>query len=292
MKIFASLLIFFLSFGYLKGQNNPDSLIKRLKVIEVLINQGEKRAGIIQYDKNGNMIYDKYDDFASSTYLIVSSSRIYDRDQKLIQDKSTHSSYPNDTTILNYNYDRNRNLISINSKDKKDHALVNYVYDLSGKKIKVFQLSPSGDTISATTIHYDEKGNKKEEIIKMGSFATRLNKIYYDSLKREIKIESIENTKVRFASTTLYQSNTNLLLKVIYDEDGTGTELDGVKYKYDDKGRLVARLHFNLTKGKELITGEENFEYFDNNLIKTYSENIFTATHIKRMFIYSYKFNY
>ncbi len=288
MKIFVFLLATLLPFSFLKAQDNPDSLIKKLKVSEVDIDQGTRRAGLEQYDAYGNLTYHKYDDFAGSTYLKVSSTRIYNADRQLIQTKSTHSSYPNDTTVWNYQYDTGKNLVSI--KDNKGQNIFSYLYDESGRRIKESSFNSSGVIIIENTFKYDKNGNETEEIMNMTSLPLRINKTYYDPLNRKTKSESVENNKVRFATTYLYAANTNLLTKKVYDEESDGSMLDGVNYKYDDKSRLIARLHFNQNDGKETITGEEHFEYFDNGLIKKYSENIFTANHVTRTFVYSYKF--
>ncbi len=277
-----------LPFGFLKAQNNPDSLIKKQHVKEVVIRQGDRLAGDFQYDINGNLLYFRYDDFAASTSLKVSALNIYNKDQTLLQSKSTHSSYPNDTTVWNYEYDTNKNLLAI--IDSKGHTVFNYRYDSLGRKVKELMLEASGQILSETISRYDKNGNKTDEIIKMTSLPEKVNKIYYDSLGRECKDELIENGKMRFRTNYLYFLNTRQLIKETYDEDGDGTRLDGVIFKYDDRKRVIAKLHFNLENGRQIITGEEAFEYFENDLIKKYSENIFT-NHVKRSFDYSYNFD-
>lgn len=287
MKIFILLFVGLLSFNSLIAQNNPDSLIRKLKVSEETVMQNDRQAGYIKFDINGDIIYHKYDDFIGGP-ISTSSTKIYDKNHKILQSKSTHSSSQKDTTIWNYQYDQAGNLTSIT--DKNGHSVFNYNYDLRGEKTKESMPDTLGNIISEKTYEYDKYGNETAEHLNYKNMVNRLNKTYYDSLNRKIRTESIENNAIRFADTYFYDVYTNLLVKELYDEDGSGKRLDGVLYKYDNKTRLVKRLHFNLlTNGEEAITGEEMFQYFDNDLIKSYTENIQSFNHQNRTFVYSYK---
>jgi hypothetical protein len=96
------------------------------------------------------------------------------------------------------------------------------------------------------------------------------------------------NDILRSESEKIYDSHTNLLVKTINDERGRVDKIDGIIYFYDNKRRLIKRLHFKQEKEKEVIIGEEDFEYYDNGLIKTYTENINTIDHTTRKFNYIY----
>jgi len=269
MRVFNLLFALIFTSQLVSAQNNPDSLIKKLKVKQVSIELNKKQVGFFKYTNDGKEIYYMYDNFASSTFLKTSSTNIFDDAGVLVQTKSTRSSFPNDTTTWKYYYNNNGKLKNI--IDNHEHIVFDYTYDSLGNKTKESMPNSAGKIQRETFYKYDRDGRLIEEAMDMGDFGNRINKTYYNELGKEIKGESIQNNKVRFATTYTYDPNTQLLVKKTYDEDGTGSRLDGVIYKYDARKRLTGRLHFDLLSDKEVITGEEYFKYFDNDLIKEYN---------------------
>ncbi len=288
MKILLLLFFAFLTFNHLYAQSNADSLIKKLKVSDEFVTHENRLSGYLKFDNKGNLVFHNYDNFIGGP-ISTSSVNIYNTNNQLSQSKSIHSSYPNDTSVSNYNYDSQGNLLSVTDKDKI--VVFRYKNDSLKRKINQEQLDKSGDVISETSFKYDSKGNVIQQIISNKHIQNRINTTQYDSLNRVIRGELWQDNLMRFAVHYTYDSKTGLLMKTLYDEDGSGKQLDGVLYLYDEKLRLIKRSQFEMLNGRDKVNDYfESFSYYDNNLTKNYTENINSFNHQIRTFVYYYKF--
>jgi YD repeat-containing protein len=132
MKKILAFLSFTFVFNIVNAQNNPGSLIKKLKVLEEIVTQGPRQAADIKFDSSGNCISHKYVDFTrelTPAWLL----NIYSG-PRLIRSFFTFSPSPNDTTVYDYIYDSKGNLSAL--VDKNGHFDTKYAYDSSGKMIK------------------------------------------------------------------------------------------------------------------------------------------------------------
>ncbi|GAB3202953.1 hypothetical protein GCM10027293_30870 [Pontibacter aydingkolensis] len=160
-----------------------------------------------------------------------------------------------------------------------------YEYDSEGRVVKQIFFASSGKEKSEETYKYDQFGNEIEQIIYNGNSNPRINKTYYDSKNREARSESLDNGKVRFITSMVYD-NKNNLVKVIYDSGGSKY---GDKYVFDERNRVSKKIHFRLEDDEEVITGLEEFSYYDNGLLKEYSEDIISFARKRRVFNFTYK---
>ena len=158
-------------------------------------------------------------------------------------------------------------------------------YDATGQLLRETSFDASGLPNSEQEFTYDKQGREIEEKIDLGGKVKgRIVKKAYDSQGREIKSEMFDKGELRFTMLTEYY-NTGEKGKVIYLE---GNGANGVVYTYDSARQLQSRRHFQIKQNKEITTGNEEFTYLPSGLINTFSEDIFSFRHVKRIFSYQY----
>lgn len=262
-------------------QTNTDSTVVKNKVKEVRIFDSKNNlVSVYKYDLKGNLLFKSMDNFTSAVFLKTSEINTYNENGKLIKKISTHSSF-REPTIWILEYDKNQNLVSI--KDEKGNLIFHFYYDDSNFKNK--ETMYDENKISQTTLY--EKLNNGNEIISLinGDFLkNRKNISFFDENKNEIKTESYDNENIRFSSNSTYEKNR--IVKIIYNEINNQ---NGNNYYYDSKNRLIKRELFDLENGKEINGNYEVFEYLGNDLIKKYSENIYSLSGLKE---YRYEYDY
>ena len=282
MKKLLLIVILYQAVSLSYGQDNPDSLIRVLKIKRVNIFEADRIAATRIHNSNGYLIYLMNDNFVGGPIKTTLTIE-YDANNNKIATKSTHSSFQGDTTYWLYKCDSFGNLLSIKEGYKK-RLIFEYSYDSHNRKVKETQFDTIGNITSKESYKYNSQGLLVKHRLRGKYFKNRFSKSYYDLLNREIKSETINNSKVLVTTNTEYVDDLNKKSKTIYQETNGIT---GVVYKYDSMGQLIKKVHF---KGSETeITGLEEFTYYDNGLIKTYSENIFSFSLKKRTFIYNYE---
>ncbi len=142
-----------------------------------------------------------------------------------------------------------------------------------------------GNKIFQTTV-FETFDNGKTIVSKIkGDFIKdRKNISFYDDNKNEIKTESYDFGKLKFSSISKYEKNR--LVKIIYNETQSTS---GNNYIYDSKNRLFKRQLFDIEKEKEILGRYEAFEYLENDLIKKYTENIYTLSGLNE---YRYEYDF
>jgi hypothetical protein len=263
------------------SQSNSDSLIIKNKVKRVKIFDSEnKLVSVYEYDIKGRLILRSMDNFTSAIFLKTSETNIYDENDNLIKTTFIHSSF-SEPRIWIKDYDKNKNLVSI--KNDKGDLVFQFFYD--GTNFKNKEIMYDVNKISQTTV-FERLDNGKTIVSSInGDFIKgRKNSSFYDDNKNEIKTESYDFGKLRFSSISTYEKNR--LVKIIYNET---QGKNGNNYFYDSKNRLVKRQLFDIEKNKEILGKYEVFEYSDNDLIKKYSENIYSLSGLNE---YRYEYNF
>jgi hypothetical protein len=280
MKSFKIILLLLINYSVF-CQSNADSTIVKNKVKEVKIfDSTNNLVSISKYDVKGNLIFKSMDNFASATFLKTSEINTFDESGNEVKTVSTHSSFP-DSTIWVKEYDKNKNLLNI--KDEKGNLVFQYFYDDSNFKKK--EIMYDENKISQTTIYESRKnGNEIVSLINGDFLKNRKNISFFDNNKNEIKTESYDNDKLKFSSNSTYVNNQ--IVKIIYNETDSQS---GNNYYYDSKNRLIKRELFDLENRKEIKGNYEIFEYFENDLIKKYVENIYSLLGLNE---YRYEYDY
>jgi hypothetical protein len=282
MKAIISFLII-LNFNFAISQNNEENIILKNKVKEQKVyDANQKLSEISKFNTNGKLIFNQKDNFTSSTYLKTSKTIKYNEQGLIIEEKTTHSSFP-EPSIRKNEYDENGNLIKIYS-DKNRLILKNF-FNERNKIILAEMFDDDEKMIQTTEYNYFDNDTKVESIINGDFLKNRKIIEYYDNQNREIKSEGYQNDKIYFTSIKTYKNNK--LVKEIYDE---GENIHGDNYYYDEKGNLIKRELFDIENGIETSNSSENFEYSENGLLKTYSENFYSADSKTRKYRYEYTF--
>lgn len=273
-------LLFFLIIsinGYC--QFNSDSVIFKNNVKEVRIkNSDGKIISLTKYNRDGKKQFNSSD----RDFIKTSESIIYNLDGSIHKTSKTHSSFPNDSTIWFYNYNNNKDLVKI--IDSKGNVLFEYIYDINNRKTK--EILFDNNIISQTsTYEYLNNDSKIIEYINGDFIKNRVNITYFDNNKNEIKSESLDDGKLRFSTSNIY--NQNMIVKSIFiDENSTS----GENLYYDDKKRLIKRELFELIDNKEILGQFEMYEYFSNDLISKYIENIYSMNNLGEVYNFEYEF--
>lgn len=280
MKKLKIILLFFFTCSMF-SQSNSDSIIVKNKVKEVKIFDSENNlVSEFKYDIKGRLVFRSMDNFTSAIFLKTSEINIYDENDNLIKTTFIHSSF-SEPRIWIKDYDKNQNLVNI--KNEKGDLVFQFFYD--DKNFKDRELMYEGNKISQTTI-FETFDNGKTIVSKIkGDFIKdRKNISFYDDNKNEIKTESYDFGKLRFSSISKYEKNR--LDKIIYNET---QRKSGNNYFYDSKNRLLKRQLFDIEKKKEILGKYEAFEYLENDLIKKYTENIYSLAGLNE---YRYEYDF
>lgn len=271
------LFLFISSLGL--AQINADSTIVKNKVKEVRIfNSNSKLVTVTKYDEKGKKIFNSSD----RDYIKTSEATFYNDNGTIHKTVSTHSSYPDESTIWINEYDKNQNIIKI--KDEKENLVFEFSYDDRNRKEK--EIMYEENKISQTILfEYLDNGNQVVQNIKGNFLRDRKNISFFDNNKNEIKSESYDSGKLRFSTNSIYDKNK--IIKIIYNEKIGKT---GNNFYYDAKNRLIKRQLFDLENGKEVLGKYEIFEYLENDLISNYTENIYSMTGSLEKYKFEYDF--
>ena len=280
MEKFKIILLFFFTCSMF-SQSNADSIIVKNKVKEVKIFDSENNlVSEFKYDIKGRLVFRSMDNFTSAIFLKTSEINIYDENDNLIKTTFFHSSF-SEPRIWIKEYDKNQNLVNV--KNEKGDLVFQFFYD--DKDFKNREIMYEGNKTSQTTI-FETFDNGKTIVSKIkGDFIkSRKNISFYDDNKNEIKTESYDFGKLRFSSISTYKKNRKV--KIIYNETES---INGDNYYYDSKNRLTKRQLFNIEKKKEILGKYEAFEYLENDLIKKYTENIYSLSGLNE---YRYEYDF
>jgi len=271
--------IFILNICY--GQNNDIRTLKENMIRKLTIYEGKRIASTEIINSKGIAIEVHTDNFLGPG-LKRSFFYKYD-DTLLVEQISTHSSFPGDTTKWIYQYDTLGNLKTI--KDiNKDFVIFEYFYDSLNQRIKKISYDSPNILSSAIVYKYSPTGKEIESVSYGDSKLQRICKTIYDSLDRIVEYSNYDNDKLNYK--IIYEYNRHQQLKnKKYTSDSPG----GIYYIYNKKGEVTKRLHYINNFSKENITGREIIKYHRNGLIKSYKENIFSGSFKERKFKYKYE---
>lgn len=278
MKYYFTSILIFLFLTPCFSQSNDDSFILKNKVKEVRIYDSKnKLVSLTKYNSKGLLEFTCNDNFGGSTFLKTSLTKVYDEKGVLIKTIHNHSSFK-EPTIWLYKYDSTGNLVAIlNDKNK---FVFKFYY--SNKNFKTKDELYNEDKITETkTYEYLEDSSIIIQNINGDFIKNRKNITYLDKNKNEIKNESFNNDELAFQILSEYKNNR--IIKKTFKENLPSEET----YTYDRKNNLINRQIFKIADGKETKTTSENYKYFKNGLIKTYTEKIYLPTNITK-----YKYEY
>lgn len=259
-------------------QLNNDSIILKNKVKEVReFNSKNKLISIAKYNEKGKLIFSSNEKLDGS--LKTSKTITYNEKGEATKIVSTHSSFSDPTTWL-YEYDDKSNVTKI--KDENGNLIFEFFYDNSGFKVKQI-LYEKNEISEITTYESKDDGKRIIQNIKGNFIENRENISYFDDNKNEIKSESYDFGKLRFSCDFIYKDGNKI--KVLYHEKSGES---GNNFLYDNKNRLQKRQLFDVENGEEILGASENFEYFENDLIKTYTENIYSIKGENSRFEYDF----
>jgi len=259
-------------------QINIESAIIENKVKEVRIFDSENNlVSVCKYNTNAKILFRSSENFASAMFLKTSETNIYNENNKVIETISTHSSFDKPTVWIK-EYDGNQNLINI--KDENGNMVFQYFYDQG--KVKNKELMYEDNKVSQiTTYEIFDDGKKSIELINGKFLKDRKNISFFDNNGNKIRTESYNSGKLQFSSNSIYKKNRKV--KIIYDGNY------GENYYYDSKNRLIKRELFKKVKQKEIVDNYEMFEYYTNDLISKYIENIYSIAGISE---YRYEYDF
>lgn len=283
MKYFFTPLIIF-SFQFAFGQQNADSVLASNNVTEVRIYHNQRLAGIRKYNEDQQLVTHMYDNFIGGP-IRTWSTRTFNDKRLEIESKSTHSSYPNDTTHKTMDYNSNGDIIW--KKNVSTGQLIyDYQYDDDNRLIQD-RFFKDGELTMTKKLKYNDSGQLIEStIINHGmSIDPRTTYYSYDDVGNEIETKIMLNDQVYFKTTYEYDEGNKMIRKTYSRND----KEYGVKFKHDNKGRLTHRIHFDIIDNQEIDGRTEKLAYFKNGLIKYYYEEIFTINSEPRKFKYEYK---
>ncbi|WP_375560445.1 hypothetical protein ACE193_22570 [Bernardetia sp. OM2101] len=219
---------------------NDSSLIKkhRIRSITTIFNSisdveryDSMEVGKVEFDKNGNILREKY--FRLFDVMLYSQEYTYKYDKKgrLIEKTEFQKDYPQS--------DKDKKTLDfLNSMldDSNDTSKLVYKYDTENRLIEILEFLKKEDKEPSlsTKFAYDEKGNKVKAIFK------HLNAPQQTSLNNRI-----ENYK--------YDENNNLIetkMKWTTTETASTTT-----YVYDSLGKMISEstLHYNGRENKRLF---------------------------------------
>lgn len=269
MKIKLMCFILF-SFNICLSQSNPKDIILINKVDKVRVIDGSgDTVSRIQYDTYGDIIYKYLKNFEGVVFSSI--IKTYDHKRNNIKTSFEHSG-----EIWFSEFDENNNEVLI--KDNDGCPVFQYFYDDSNFLVKKNAFKEGSDKVRR--IEISEKFDNGKKIVTTAG--KRVNTKYFDKKGNKVKSDSYDGEVLNSLIESVYDEN-NRLIEVKYRFDG------GVKYYYNSNHQLVKMQVFDIDKGVEYLGSKiEEFEYFDNGLLKRYCENRYSDK--MREFTYEYDF--
>jgi len=269
MKIKLMCLILF-SFNICLSQSNPKNIILNNNIAKVRVfdNNGNI-VSVVHYDIYGNVVYKYLKKFEGVVFSSI--IKTYDDSGNNIK---TYFEDSGETWF--FEFDDNNNEVLI--KDNDGCPIFQYFYDDSNFLVKTVAFKEGSDKIRRVEI--SEKFDSGKKIVTTAG--KRVNTKYFDEKGNNVKSDSYDGDVLNSLIESVYDEN-NRLIEVRYGFDG------GVKYYYNSNHQLVKMQVFNLDKDVEYLDSKiEEFEYFENGLLKKYCENRYSDK--MREFTYEYDF--
>ena len=266
-KIFyVSFLLFFISCGSLKFQENEmdyiQELIGKIKQIEVVRYHYplKKNDTIVQIDTsilyfgNKNKLLKQIDLNKDYNYETV-----YNYKNGLLE--STLSTTGKSTTMITYKYDKNKNVLEYGQIFNDTlYFLKKSIYDKNNNPLEIIYHRPSNETsnsIDKFNYNYKEKSVIVKSIEQNNIISNNYSKMYYNKKGFMTKSEFIytgSNNKNSFFSELEYDKRGNLLQRIGYDSYGKIKSIREYKNTYDKKGNIVIREQYYNKKLVEKTT--------------------------------------
>ena len=264
------------------AQTNDASLLKAQHITQANIYLAGRLAATERYDLNGNTTASSDDGFLVET-IKHSLVQQFNADNQVLYSKRTHSSIK-DTTFWRYRYNESQKLVSV-TDGYTGKEVQHLEYNAAGQLARKTLVDPTGQLVSDETFAYDKRGNEVESTIDGGGITGRLKRTVYDEQNRPIKEQLFDKGKLFFTQLTEYNPKGAKSKETSIEPQ----ETTGVEFRYGDENRLMSRRHFTLQKRQEVTTGREEFTYTPTGLLATFAEDIFSFSHTKRIFTYTYK---
>ena len=219
-----------------------------------------------EYDENGVLIYDvsylngaKFHEYRYDSHGNVINEIIFDRDGSIFNKNTYTRNYDSE-------YDKDGNLVAEICYGKSpDNLYYRYEYNKDGKKTleRVY-----GDGVHITEYEYDENG-----------ILTSSHYEYYN----------VDGGTLFSTRETEYDKNSNVVLELLYGEDGN-LEFKDV-YEYDEYGNRTLEARYD-GDGNEVDILEAEYTYDESGNIKAKSgyENGYALYHLTYSDLYYYNF--
>lgn len=258
------------SFKICLSQSNPKNIILNNNIAKVrVVDNSGNVVSIVHYDIYGNVVYKYLKNFEGVIFSSV--IKIYDDRGNNIK---TYFENSGETWFSEFDHNNNEVLI----KDNDGCPIFQYFYDDSNFLVKTIVFNEGSDEVRR--IEVSEKFDNGKKIVTTAG--KRVNTKYFDEKGNNVKSDSYDGEVLNSLIESVYDEN-NRLIEVKYGFDG------GVRYYYNLNQQLVKMQVFDLDKGvKYLMDKVEEFEYFDNGLLKRYAENRYSNK--MREFTYEYEF--
>lgn len=268
----------------LPAQIEQDSLLREHSICKMVVMESGRIAAIDSFDISGRISHSVHDNFFGGA-VRIEEWNTYGGTGDLMMKRSTHSSFPNDTTIEYFKYDERGDQIERLYTDGQTWEKLIRHFNADGKLILELGYDSIGNQLSQTEYTYNPDERSRSETMNNGFIEGRLNKTFYDLQGREVEAVSFEADGVeRFRVT--YEYAGHLLSSITYSSPNSNPY--GVRNVYSSKGRLVEEIHFTMSDGQEVVTARETYRYRKNGLIKRYCENISNTVHQMRCFEHTY----
>ncbi|WP_338765220.1 hypothetical protein WAF17_01195 [Bernardetia sp. ABR2-2B] len=285
MKIsFLAILLFLISTNFAFSQDYPvrndSSLIKkhRIRSISTIFNsisEAERydsmEVGKVEFDKNGNILREKY--FRLFDVMLYSQEYTYKYDKKgrLIEEIENYKDQPQnkeDSAKLNF--------LGYTDRTSK----LTYKYDKENRLIETLEFLKKEDKEPSlsTKFEYNDKGNKIKAIFKhlnapqQTSLNNRIENYKYDENNNLIETKMTWTTTETASTTTyLYDSLGNMISESTLHYNGR----ENKRLFFYENGKLKRRETHNL--GNEDYNTKKEYEYSEDGCLiqckSTYGKN-------------------